>query len=505
VTTFVVIGGGVSGLAAARILAGCKPVSEAGGTGLGGDAEVLLLESSDRVGGKLLTGMFGAAPVELGPDQFLRRDPSAENLCRHFGLGDDLIAPAVRSAAVYANGRPRGLPAGLMLGVPTNLDALADSGIVGDEALEFARSESERPGPVLSAADVGLDELADPAAELSAGYLLRQRLGDEIVDRLADPLIGGINAGRLDELSLGTVAPQIARALVGHHDVMGPLAAAMARPGMRPAGAAGGEGAAALPPESPFFGLAGGLGRLLPPLKAELREAGCDVRLSCPVLGATRQGTQFVLSTPEGEIDADGIVLALPGPEIEQVLGSIGGAVVQGFADIAYASVAVVTFAFAPGTDAAGTDARLEGWSGVLVPRVQGALMTAATFLSAKWPWMTAGADAAPGPLVRVSAGRFGDDRIAALSDSEIIRRLLGELPVYTGMPKVPVDFHLHRWDQAFPQYAPGYLSRLTNMRRAVAGLGGVALAGAVLGGIGLPACISSGERAALELASSMR
>jgi oxygen-dependent protoporphyrinogen oxidase len=497
VTTFVVIGGGVSGLAAARILAGCKPVSEAGGTGLDGDAEVILLESSDRVGGKLLTGMFGAAPVELGPDQFLRSDPSAENLCRHFGLGDDLIAPAVRSAAVYSHGRPRGLPAGLMLGLPTDLDALADSGIVGDEALEFARSESERPGPVLSAADVGLDESADPAAELSAGYLLRQRLGDEIVDRLADPLIGGINAGRLDQLSLGTVAPQIARALVGHHDVIGPLAAAMAGAGMRPAGAAGTAGG---PPESPFFGLAGGLGRLFPPLEAELREAGCDVRLSCPVLGATRQGSQFVLSTPEGEIDADGIVLALPGPEIEQVLGSIGGAAMQRFADIAYASVAVATFAFAPGTDAG-----LEGWSGVLVPRVQGALMTAATFLSAKWPWMTAGADGAPGPLVRVSAGRFGDDRIAALSDSEIIHRLLGELPVYAGMPKVPVGFHLHRWDQAFPQYTPGYLPRLANMRRAVAGLGGVAVAGAVLGGIGLPACITSGERAALELASSMR
>ena len=126
-----VIGGGVSGLAAARVLAGLGPVSEGGASAGGGrGVRVIVLEAGPAMGGKVTSGELAGQPVELGPDQFLRRDPSAERLCRILGLGEDLVAPAASTAAVWSRGEMRGLPRGLVLGVPTDLDAVASSGIV---------------------------------------------------------------------------------------------------------------------------------------------------------------------------------------------------------------------------------------------------------------------------------------------------------------------------------------------------------------------------------------
>ncbi|MFZ0173412.1 MAG: protoporphyrinogen oxidase [Acidimicrobiales bacterium] len=488
---YVVIGGGVSGLAAARLLAGGSAVSDSALPD--GKAEtlersrlsrpvddVVLLEASDRLGGKVLTSSFAGGPVEIGPDQFLRRDPSAERLCRLLGLGDELVAPGVGSAAVFAAGMPRRLPAGLVLGIPTDLDALSASGIVSEGAVLFARQDSDRPGAALEGADVGFnwgDQTADPARERSAGAILRPRLGDEIVDRLVDPLIGGINAGCIDNLSLGTVAPQIAHALLGHADVIAPLAATL------PAQAAA---------PSPFFGLAGGLGRVVTAVAEELRRSGCDVRLGC---SATRirpaaAGSGYIVETAGGDITADGIVLALPAPQAASLIEDVAPEAAEHLGDVSYGSVAVVTFAFDRPVPTS-----LHGWSGVLVPRVEGTLTTAVTLLSQKWPWMAAGHR--DGALVRVSAGRHLDARIDSLDDAELQHALAGELAELTGITGRSPDILVQRWNGAFPQYAPGFSARMAAIGRELGERPGLALAGASLGGIGIPACITSGERAA--------
>ncbi len=512
---YVVIGGGVSGLAAARLLAGASPVSDsdAGAPADGGrpgdtaGRQVVLLEASGRLGGKILTGTFSGAPVELGPDQFLRRDPSAERLCRHLGLGDDLVEPSAGAAAVLAGGRPRKLPTGLVLGIPTDLDALERSGIVGQAAVDFAGGDAERPGAVLEAADVGLETHGEcdgdePARERSAGAILRPRLGDEIVDRLVDPLIGGINAGSIDELSLGTVAPQVARLLVGHRDVIAPLAAAMSVVAVR----AHPEQATSTHPEpvgerrtSPFFGLAGGLGRVVSGLQTELEELGCDVRLECPALRirAVQDGGTYVVETPGGEIAADGIVVALPAQAAARLLEAVVPEVTAHLQTISYGSVAVVTFALDRALPAA-----LEGWSGVLVPRAEGTVMTALTLLSQKWPWMSSGT--AEGPLVRVSAGRYLDGRIDALGDEELCRALARELAHVIGATVSVSDSLVQRWSEAFPQYAPGHGAHMRTVKRLLGQRPGLALAGAALGGIGIPACITSGERAAEVVSASV-
>jgi len=433
------------------------------------------------------TGSFDGGSVDTGPDQFLRRDPSAERLCHYLGLGADLVAPGARTAAVFAGSGARQLPAGLVLGVPTDLDALAASGIVGRQAVDQARGEGDRDGPLLDAADVGLDDSEDPSRERSAGEILRRRLGDDIVDRLVDPLLGGINAGGVDYLSLGTVAPQIARQLVGHRDVIGPVAA-VAPP----------TEVSGVVRESPFLGLRGGLGRMVARVEDELCRLGCDVRLDCPAvkLSLADTGTGYVVATPAGVLAADGIVLAVPADRAAQLLDGIAPEVAQLLGEIAHASVAVATFTFE-----ADLPPSLAGWTGILVPRQEGALTTAVTLLSQKWPWATSSRTARS--LVRVSAGRHLDDRIATMVDTELAGALAGELAHFAGITQAPTDCHLQRWPRSFPQYVPGHAARIRRCRRRLAELPGIELAGASLGGIGIPACITSGERAAFVLSGA--
>ncbi len=506
---YVVIGGGISGLAAARWLAGAPPAGDGEPAPASRADSVILLESTERLGGKMLTGRWAGLEVELGPDQFLRRDPSAEVLSRQLGLGGALVAPAAASAAVYAGGRPRRLPAGLALGVPTDLDALASSGIVSAEAVEYARGDAGRPGPLLQPADVGLageeeneDAGGGATRERSGGALLRPRLGDEIVDRLVDPLIGGINAGSIDRLSLGTVAPQIAGALLGHRDVVAPLAGLAPRrrdgDSADSADGGGGGGGRAGPP-SPFYGLEGGLSNLVERLGAELLELGCEVRLSTAA-GLVRPATTgggYLVETSGGDIAADGVILALPGGPAGAVLRQLAPGAGSLLTSLPYGSVAVVTFLLAGRLPEA-----LRGMSGVLVPRVEGALMTAVTLLDEKWPWMS---PQAPGRiLVRVSAGRHLDDRIASLDDRRLCGSLASELAELTGIGGDVTDCLVQRWPKAFPQYEPGFPVRLATARQALAPHPGVALAGAVLGGIGIPACITSGERAAARVQAAV-
>lgn len=475
-TSHAVIGGGVSGLAAARALARA------------GAAHVTVFEAADRFGGRILTADLGAGPVDLGPDQFLRRDPSVELWCRDLGLADSLVAPRVSTAGVYSYGQARELPRGLALGIPTDLAALGASGIVSPDGCQHAAHVTEGLPP-LSLGELGLDQ-TDPDAERSAGAMLRERLGDEIVDRLVDPLLGGINAAGVDALSLGVAAPQVARALAGERDVVEALSTAL--PVAPP-----GDG----PPRSPFLGLAGGLGRLVSSAVAELVSAGVELRGSAPVQALEPTGDpadpRILLSLESGEqIRADGVVLATPGPAAALLLQKLSPGAAAICAAVPYSSVVLTTFLLPAGQ----LDVRPE-WSGVLVPRVEGFLTTAISFFSQKWEWLSGHRfEGHPVDVVRVSAGRHDDDRALEMADHELIGRLLSELGTIVGLRAQPLTSHVQRWEKAFPQYLPGHAG---NIARLLAELGhrpSVTLAGALLGGIGVPACATSGAEAARRL-----
>jgi oxygen-dependent protoporphyrinogen oxidase len=497
-----VVGGGISGLGAARVLAGAPPTggraghaeSRTGGArpgGATGDLEVVVLEAEDRFGGKILSGGFRGRPVDFGPDNFLTRNPSAAELCDLLGIGDDLLAPATSSASVVSRGRLHPMPAGLILGLPPDLLALARSRIVSVRGLARAAFDLLPVGGPISPSSLGLAEnrgscglpADDDRPEWSAGSILRRRLGREVVDRLVDPLLGGINAGGVDQLSLAVVAPQVAQALAGQTSItraLGRLAKRTPAKSLQD------------PSSRPFFlGLRGGLGRIVDELVADLQGRGVKLHSGTPVTALRRSGDRFELDTPGATVVADGVVLAAPAHVVARLLVELAPVAAAELGSIPHSGVALVTLAWA--------DGRVPGLppgSGFLVPRCEGRVVTGCTFMSAKWP-----PTAAPGEVVlRASTGRYGDDRSASMPDEELVGTVLGELRELLGVTAPPLESLVQRWPRAFPQYLPGHLGKIERALAGLRQLPGLELAGPCLGGIGIPACLTSGERAAVEV-----
>ena len=516
-----VVGGGISGLAAARILAGASPISAElrGGAGLRagaedtgailagaeagvpagtGDIEVVVLETDDRLGGKILSGQFRGRSIDFGPDNFLTRNPSAADLCSQLGIGDDLVAPATSSASVVARGRLRPLPPGLILGLPPDLMVLARSRIVSARGLARASLDLLALGPPISESSVGLSppQLASgrtdtPGAgashagepEWDVASILERRLGREIVGRLVDPLLGGINAGGTDQLSLAVVAPQVARALVGHRSVTQALRLL--------AKSAPAQSAGETVKKRPFFlGIRGGLGTMVEPLVADLEDRAVKLQTGTEVTALRRAKDRYELETPNGTVVADGVVLATPGYVAARLLVDEAPAAAAELGSIPHSSVALVTLAWPSEAIS------LPQGSGFLVPRCEGRIVTGCTFMSAKWP-----ESAAPGEVVvRASTGRYGDERPSSMSDAQLVETVLGELKELTGVSAPPLASLVQRWPRAFPQYLPGHLPKIERARAALGALPAIEIAGPSLGGIGIPACLTSGERAALEV-----
>ncbi len=484
-----VVGGGISGLVAARALAG-RP-----------DVEVVVLEATGDFGGKIRSSELRGRVVDLGPDNFLTRDPSAADLCRQLGLGDDLVPPATSSASVFARGRLRPMPAGLVLGIPTDLESLARSGIVSAPGLARAALDLVSPGAPIAAASVGIrPDSDDPAISAGAGArardpgepewnaaaILERRLGREVVERLVDPLLGGINAGRTDQLSLAVVAPQVARALVGQRSVIHALKS------MLPQAPLNGS----IRTEPLFLGLGGGLGRLIEALVADLSNRAVALETGREVTALRLSGKRYELETPDGTVLADGVVLASPGYVAARLLAdSVPLAAVE-LGSIPHATVALVTFAWERGAVT-----NLPIGSGFLVPRCEGRFITGCTIMSTKWP-----ATAAPGEVViRASTGRYGDERPSSMSDDELVSKVLADLEELIGAVAPPLTSLVQRWPKSFPQYLPGHIQKVARARSALNGLPPLELAGASLGGIGIPACARSGEQAAMTVLDRLR
>jgi protoporphyrinogen/coproporphyrinogen III oxidase len=454
----VVVGGGIAGLAAAHELADRD------------DVDLTVLEAGPRLGGKVATAPFAGTDLDLAPDAFLARRPEAVQLCRELGLEDRLVPPASGSALVWTRGRLRRLPAGLVLGLPTDPVALARSGVLSPLGTLRAAVEPFLPGAPLD-------------ADASIGSVMRRRLGSEAHERLIDPLLGGITAGDSDELSIDAVAPQLAAAARHSGSVV---------KGARHLTAKG----PARPGEPVFLTLPEGLGALVDALADRLHGAGAELCTDSPVRAIERRGDGgWRVTTDARPIDADGVVLAVPAFVAAPLLAPIDAEVAAALAAVEHASVTLVAMAYPTGA----VPGPLDG-SGFLVPRREGRLMTACSWASSKWAHL-----AAPDRvLFRVSAGRLGDERAAAMSDDAVVARLRVELEAAMGIRTAPTEVRITRWPDAFPQYTPGHLARMADAQQRLAEHApGLTLAGAALGGIGLPACIGTGRRAATELVAA--
>jgi oxygen-dependent protoporphyrinogen oxidase len=347
-----------------------------------------------------------------------------------------------------------------VLGVPASPDGL--DGFLSPSGV--ARVAAERDLP-----PVRLD------GDVAVGALLRARLGDEVVDRLVEPLLGGVYAGRADELSLVATMPALAAALPATGSVLAAAEAARDA-GARSRGDADGP---------VFTTVADGLGALPAALASAAR---ADVRLRTPAHGLRRTASGFELSVGTAAapelLAADAVLVTAPAQKAARLLAEVAPAAVEPLAGIPYASMAVVAMAF----QAQDVDAG----SGLLVPPVTGRLVKGVTVSSAKWPHL--GGDAL---LVRASVGRFRDEAELQRSDDDLTAAVVADVADLLGLSSPsPVETRLVRWGGGLPQYLVGHQTRVDAVRAAVSEVSGLAIAGAAFRGVGVPACIRDAHHA---------
>jgi protoporphyrinogen/coproporphyrinogen III oxidase len=462
----VVVGGGISGLSAAwELTGGAEPRDDA--------PAVVVLEASDRLGGALRSDEFGGRMVDLGPDGFLGRRTEAVELAREVGLGDLLVAIAGRGASVFARGKLRALPDGLALGVPTRFWPTARTRILGPRGQLGLLRDVLLPRP----------DLRGRLGDRSIGPLVTRKLGSRVTDALVDPLIGGIHAGSVDDMSAAAVFPPLLAAAGRRGSLMRSLRAEMPAPD----------------PDGPplFWALDGGMGALVAALADALRRRAVDLRLGEGATHLDRRGDRWTVSSAQGEHEADGVVLAVPAPDAVALLRPHDDEAASLLEAIDYASVMLVTFRVAAGD----VPEALYG-TGFLVPRHSAPrggeawAVTACTFLDRKWPHL-----ARPGEvLLRASLGRIDDTRPDGWTDSEAAQRAWDDLGGLLGVSGAPLETVVARHPHAFPQYRVHHLLRTAGVETAVARVGHLAVAGAAYHGVGIPACIASGRTAARAL-----
>ncbi|GAB3022763.1 protoporphyrinogen oxidase [Nocardioides flavus (ex Wang et al. 2016)] len=435
-----VVGGGIAGLVAARGLAAAG-------------RDVLLLEGSPQVGGKLRSAEVAGLTVDVGAEAMLARRP--EGLALAEEVGAEVVHPTSAASAVWSRGALRTMPRSLM-GVPLDLDQLAASGVLSPEGLLRARHEVDTP--------VGDD--------VSVGELVAGRLGDELVDRLVEPLLGGVYAGHARAISAAAAVPQLL---------------AMARRGSLL------EQVAGLPLSTApvFASLPGGMGRL-PGLVVD--GGGFEVRTAATVRALRRTPGGWAVTvgptTHPETVEAGSVVLATPSVPAARLLADEVPDAAGELAAIDTASVAVVTLAFRTRDVPGGLLDR----SGFLVPPVEQRTIKASTFSFAKWAWVR---ELDPDVVVlRTSLGRHGEETTLQAADDGLVRVSLTDLAAMAGITARPVDTHVQRWGGGLPQYAVGHLDRVARIRAAVATRPGLAVCGAAYDGVGIPAVIGSARRA---------
>jgi oxygen-dependent protoporphyrinogen oxidase len=467
----VIVGGGISGLAAAFALRD-EPV------------RVTVLEGSPRLGGKLSVSEVGGVAVDEGAEALLVTRPEGTALLAEAGLADQRTVPGPTSSAIWTLGALRPLPRRQFMGVPSDLAELARSGVLSGDGVARARQDLELPA-------------TERDGDVPVARYIGARLGAEVVDRLVDPLLGGVYAGRSAELSFDATLPALSAASRRHRSLAEAAGSLLPPPppGASPATAPGTRAGGSV-----FTSLDGGLG-MLPDWLA--KASGAEVRTSAIVreLAPAAAGWRLTVGSaaaPE-RIDADAVIVAIPARPAGRLLAAVPGAsaAVTALGDISYASMAIVTLAYPRSAFPAPGLAAL-GWSGYLVPAVDGRVVKAVTFSSVKWPHLapTSAGGEDPLEIVRCSVGRIGEEAILQQPDEELAALAAAELAEATGVRGGPAASRVTRWGGALPQYTVGHLDRVAAIRAAVAAQPGLAVCGAAYDGVGVPACIGTARTA---------
>ncbi|MER5646732.1 protoporphyrinogen oxidase [Streptosporangium sp. NPDC002524] len=452
----VVVGGGIAGLAAAWHL-----------RRHGEHLRVTVLDGAPRIGGKLHATEVAGVAMDAGAEAMLARRPEGKELARMAGLGDELRLPGTTKAGILSRGVLRPMPEGHVMGVPSDVLALARSGVLSPAGL----------------ARVPLDHIL-PATrvtnDVSVAAYIRARMGEEVVDRLVEPLLGGVYAGRAERLSLDATMPRIAIAARSERSLL-TAAREIADDAPKDAGPV-------------FTTLSRGMGSLP---EAVAAASGAEIRTGVTVRELRRTENGWLLVTgpvPAPEtVEADAVIVAVPAPAASRLLAEEVPRAAAELARIEYASMAIVTLAYPreafpkPPTG-----------SGYLVPAVDGRAIKAATFSSVKWPHL---AESDPGlVLLRCSIGRLGEEAVLQRDDAELVALAMAEMVEVMGVRGLPRDSRVTRWGGSLPQYEVGHLDRVARIRAAAAEQPGLALCGAAYDGLGIPACVATARTAAARI-----
>jgi protoporphyrinogen/coproporphyrinogen III oxidase len=452
----VIVGGGVSGLATAHYIH----------HHLGTQVRLTVVEGGSKLGGKVATEEFSGHLVDTGPDALLMRIPAMAALLDELGLGDQLVSPSPLGAHIWSRGRLRRIPTGTMFGVPDRLIPLLKSRLLSPLGLARAGLDLVLPRRRHVSDDPSIADLVGP------------RLGPQVFDRLVEPLLGGVHAGRAAERSARSTVPEIAALAGKNRSLYLGLLRLRLRP--KPSKKAG----------PVLVTLAGGLVRLVDALVERLADA--DLRLGSTVRLVARDGDGYRVDLVDGpSITADAVVLATPAFASARILADLAPDVTSVLEEVPYVDVATIWLAYprsAMGRPLDGT--------GFLVPPEEDKFLVGCTWSGAKWPHLADDNIV----LIRGMVGRRGDTRWITMDDETLVRRTHEELVEAMGLTGGPVDHSIQRWPQAMPQYLVGHSGRLDALKAELNHLPGLYLTGAAYRGVGIASCVADAERIARDV-----
>ena len=467
-TTVAVVGAGISGLTAAWSLRRELPA-----------ARIIVLESDSQVGGKLRTIDMDTGPVEVGAEAWLAMRPEAKDLAWRLGLSEHITEHSTASSALYCNGKLHQMPKSTLMGIPATSEAVAD--LVSAETAAKIDAEGDPAQTMPIPWETNDDMLL--------GSLIRERLGQEVVDHIASPLIGGVYSALADDLGVRAAVPQLA----AEFDTMvldgEPVSVTRAvariierRPTLQP-----GAGRKAV-----FNTLECGYRELT---EALVKQSEAELHLNTVVSSVERHGDGYLVATAaDEEFEVDAVVLTAPASVTSALLSDVCPDAAEIIGSVDAASSAVVALRY-------DTDEGLPQQSGILIAAGEPVDAKAFTFSSRKWPHL----GARGGALVRASFGRFKDDSSVHKTDDELVSMARADLAAITGFDIDPVETHVHRWWEGLPRYGVGHARLMEVAQMELKQSPAVAVAGAFLDGVGVPACIQSAYAATEKIVADLR